>query len=648
MKLTFLGTRGECEQTSKFHKNHSAIRLETHDKTILLDFGASWQDKLKFVNPDYIWISQSSPEHALGLKGEETNIPVFMSEETNDKLSESQFPLKNRQVIKGKFKFGSIVANQISTNGLIIETDEGRVGYFPDTLDVLDKPLLKKLSIYIGDGTSLTKDIVKNASELQGGKKVGHKSIITQLKQIPAKKIIFTHLGKEVIEMKHDKLIEKLSELGKKFCPDISIEIALDNSTFGIPSRKIINPTANREEVLSNYLGSKRQFVNAIFRYVPKDTKTLFDPTCGSSHLPIEAAKHGIQIIGNDLCPLAYYYSSGIFQGQQFSDDDIRTLLSSPPTSGWLSKSELKRPEQLESKRLIDGLMVGAYKRFSGGKQKTALAAMSLLLQHYFRGFAAFISEEEPYSRDQVFGDLSKAVKDVNQLIGEVGGKGRIFNKNILNEEIPQADVIYFDPPYFPGGSKAPINYFKHYVHANSVLMQKKFEQEDPTKDQIRGIIPKLASKANLLIVSTTSPSAINWAQELTRVKKHVKRLSISKSSTGSQPQGGRANPTTAQEVKENLWIASDSEVKTFERLENASFDVKNYDLSKISKVQLKKDLGIVAAKYAIILRGGTTEFENKEKCLDFAERIMMKVLERGNITFSPKYEIVNGKAEII
>ena len=176
MKLIFLGTRGETEETSKFHKNNSAIRLETHSKTILLDFGASWHGKLKFVNPDYIWISHANLDHALGLKGEETDIPVFMSKETGNKLSENQFPLKNRQIVKDNFKFGSIEAQEIS-GGLIIKTDEGKIGYFPNSLNIPDKSILKELSIYIGDGSSLTKDIVKNAK----GEKVGHKSMVAQM-----------------------------------------------------------------------------------------------------------------------------------------------------------------------------------------------------------------------------------------------------------------------------------------------------------------------------------------------------------------------------------------------------------------------------------------------------------------------------------
>ncbi|GAH54958.1 unnamed protein product, partial [marine sediment metagenome] len=181
----FLGTRGEVEESSKFHKKDSAVRLETHNKVILLDFGKSWQEKLKFINPDYIWISHAHPDHVFGLKMEKTKIPIFMSKETNDRLPEKKFPLENRQVVKNNFKFGSIKAREIPIghsskapmSGLIIETDEGKIGYFPDVLDIPDKSIVKGLSIYIGDGSSLTKDIVRTIK----GKRVGHASMTTQM-----------------------------------------------------------------------------------------------------------------------------------------------------------------------------------------------------------------------------------------------------------------------------------------------------------------------------------------------------------------------------------------------------------------------------------------------------------------------------------
>lgn len=188
MKLTFLGTRGEIEENSKFHKNHSAVRLETHGKTILLDFGSTWEGKLKFAGPpDYIWLSHAHPDHVLGLRGERIEIPVFMTKETSDKLSEDKFPFLDRKIVKGDFEFGSIQAQQVSvehsitapTSGLIIFTDEGKIGYFPDVLDIPDKSILQELSIYIGDGSSLNRNIVRKVSI--GSQRIGHASTVTQM-----------------------------------------------------------------------------------------------------------------------------------------------------------------------------------------------------------------------------------------------------------------------------------------------------------------------------------------------------------------------------------------------------------------------------------------------------------------------------------
>jgi len=186
MKLTFLGTRGEVEETSKFHRNHSAVLLETHGKTILLDFGTSWKGKLKLFDPDFIWLSHIHPDHAAGLKNERVEVPVYMTKETDERLPKDKFPFLDRHIISGHFKFDSIAAEEVPvahstkapTSGLIIETDEGKVGYFPDVLSIPDREkVLKDLTIYIGDGSSLTRDIVRRIK----GKAVGHSSAATQM-----------------------------------------------------------------------------------------------------------------------------------------------------------------------------------------------------------------------------------------------------------------------------------------------------------------------------------------------------------------------------------------------------------------------------------------------------------------------------------
>jgi len=472
-------------------------------------------------------------------------------------------------------------------------------------------------------------------------KKVGRRWVqrTKQLAQSPVGKIIFTHWGKEAIGMNSEILAKKMYELSQEYCPDIPVEIATDNMSVGPPKKKLKSgERAFEEETLSNYLGSKKKFVKHIFKFISPNTKTLLDPMCGSSHVLIEAAKRGIQVIGNDFSPLAFLYSSGIFQGSKFTEEDMEKFRSFPSVSGWLSNSKLQRPKNPESKKLIDGLVLGSWKKFSEDKRRTALAAMSLLFQHYFRGFQAFIAEEEPYSRKQILGDLTKCVKDINELIGEIGGKGKIFSRNVLNEGgIPKADVIYFDPPYFPGGEKDGIRYLNHYYIANSTLMQKTFKPEDPTKEDIIRFLPKLARNTRFLIVSCASPSEIQWERELAKLKKHVKKFGVSKVSTGSQPQGNRANPTVAQSVMENIFCASEKEIFPARKLEKLLFKLEGYDPAKINDTQLSDDLRLCATKWSSILGGKKTEFKDKEECINFAEKVMEEVLKRGKITFSSR-----------
>lgn len=186
MRLTFLGTRGEVKEKSKFHQNHSAVLLETHGKKILLDFGETWQGKFKLFKPDYIWLSHAHPDHAFGLKDERVEIPVFMTKATDERLSKDKFPFLDRRVIAGNFKLGPAAAEEISvahstkapTSGLLVQTDEGKIGYFPDVLSIPNREqVLSGLSIYIGDGSSLTRDIVRTTK----GQKVGHASVAKQM-----------------------------------------------------------------------------------------------------------------------------------------------------------------------------------------------------------------------------------------------------------------------------------------------------------------------------------------------------------------------------------------------------------------------------------------------------------------------------------
>lgn len=144
--------------------------------------GLRWNLEIK---EDNSYIVKGFPVHnCFGLRGERVEIPVFMTKETSKRLPKDRFPFLDRRIVKDSFKFGSIQAQEVPvkhstvapTSGLIIHTDEGRVGYFPDVLNIPDKSVLRGLSIYIGDGSSLTRNIVRATNG-----KVGHASCARQM-----------------------------------------------------------------------------------------------------------------------------------------------------------------------------------------------------------------------------------------------------------------------------------------------------------------------------------------------------------------------------------------------------------------------------------------------------------------------------------
>ncbi len=45
--LTFPGTRGEIEISSRFHRRHSALLVEHDEAHIMIDCGADWLDRTK-------------------------------------------------------------------------------------------------------------------------------------------------------------------------------------------------------------------------------------------------------------------------------------------------------------------------------------------------------------------------------------------------------------------------------------------------------------------------------------------------------------------------------------------------------------------------------------------------------------------------
>lgn len=66
------------------------------------------------------------------------------------------------------------------------------------------------------------------------------------------------------------------------------------------------------------------------------------------------------------------------------------------------------------------------------------------------------------------------------------------------------------------------------------------------------------------------------------------------------------------------------------------NFQLEGYDPSKATDAQLADDWRLVCAKYATMVAGGKTEFENVADCQQFANNLLTEILSRGRLTFHP------------
>lgn len=222
MKITFLGTKGYIDISSKNHKMHSSILFSYKNCRVMVDCGLSFLKKQKKINPDFIVLTHGHPDHAFGLKSGAV-CPVYATKETWKSLDFSVLE-KRVMPIEKKVKIGpfyftafpvvhSIICPAV---GYKIQAGKKKIFFVPDVVYIEKlKKAFKGIALYIGDGATVTHNMVrrsKKTKELFGHATV--KSQLTWCKKNRVAKMVVTHCGKEIVknEKKAKKIIEKMGE----------------------------------------------------------------------------------------------------------------------------------------------------------------------------------------------------------------------------------------------------------------------------------------------------------------------------------------------------------------------------------------------------------------------------------------------------
>jgi len=219
--LHFLGTRGEIQETRSGHEKHSGLLIKYYKERILFDCG---EPEFLKENPNYIFLTHAHPDHAAGLngeKGEGTKIPVYCTEETRNLLEEAKVKVRYWREIKPQktIKLGSFritafrVLHSIKAPAVCFKIEVGRKTflYAPDVIKILDESAYDNVQVYIADGSSLDRDLIRKKNK----KIFGHASLKSQITEIRKHKIpemIITHWGKQLIEMRDEEIMKKLED----------------------------------------------------------------------------------------------------------------------------------------------------------------------------------------------------------------------------------------------------------------------------------------------------------------------------------------------------------------------------------------------------------------------------------------------------
>lgn len=242
MRLTFYGTKGFVEESSRAHRGHSAFVLEADGFRLLCDFGANRRGLIPRIRPDAIFISHAHPDHGAGLE-EGTGAPVYASAVTHRILAD--LPYRNRRTLSpgraariGPFRVRGIpVVHSVRCPCLAarIEAPGTTLVYSGDIVAFPDAPgALAGADVYVGDGSTLAGSLVRRHAS---GALIGHTSVRAQLGWLHASRVpraVFSHFGRGPIGMGERALAKALAELAAAKAPGCRVTAARDGLSLEV------------------------------------------------------------------------------------------------------------------------------------------------------------------------------------------------------------------------------------------------------------------------------------------------------------------------------------------------------------------------------------------------------------------------------
>jgi phosphoribosyl 1,2-cyclic phosphodiesterase len=223
MTLTFLGTRGNIDVSTRRHRRHTSTLVSHRRTRIMIDCGADWLGHIDRVAPDAVVLTHAHPDHIDGLRH---GAPCPVHAPTAVVRAVGGWPLEELHSLEpgvptdiGAVRLEAVsVEHSVNAPAVAYRVTAGAVTifYVPDVFRIPDPDeALRGITLYVGDGATVNRPIVR--LDRRTGQPVGHASIATQLEwcaRAGVARAVFTHCGRAIVAGPAD-IEAQVSALGR-------------------------------------------------------------------------------------------------------------------------------------------------------------------------------------------------------------------------------------------------------------------------------------------------------------------------------------------------------------------------------------------------------------------------------------------------